>query len=178
MKAFFSFILVFFIALVSMAQKNVIPATRVAAINLVLPEASIQDKRFLITVAAATLLETEVHDPTIKLTGVEVYFLPSVTKSGFNEDVLLNHLENSGFQILPTEDEKMAWLIKGVTSFLIYFSMDKAETVFYIGKSNTVPKTTQASPAKKAIPNTPQERAPSHIPPLPPARFSNPIRNN
>lgn len=178
MKAFFGFILFFFIPMVSMAQKNVIPATRVAAINLVLPEGSIQDKRFLITVAAATLLETEVHDPTIKLTDVEVYFLPSVTKSGFNEDVLLDHLENSGFQILPTEDEKMAWLIRGVTSFLIYFSMDKAETVFYIGKSNLVPKTTQAPSAQQPTPNVIQPAIPSHIPPLPPTRSSNPSRNN
>lgn len=173
MKALMTPILVFFLPFYIMAQKNVIPASQIPALNLSLPDGTKQDKRFLITLAAATLLESEVHDPNIKLTDVEVYFLPQTSQSGFDGDVLLDNLEKSGFQILPTKDEKMAWLMKGATTFLIYFSMDKSETSFYLAKSNMPPKAqNQVTPAAAQTPNSPagSMTVPAHIPPLPPAR--------
>jgi hypothetical protein len=173
MKALIAPILVCFLPFYIMAQKNVIPASRIPALNLSLPDGAKQDKRFLITLAAATLLESEVQDPKINLTDVEVYFLPPASQSGFNGDVLLNNLEKSGFQILPTKDEKMAWLMKGATTFLIYFSMDKSETSFYLAKSNLPPKaqnqgTTTPTPAPNSQPGA--MTVPAHIPPLPPSR--------
>lgn len=173
MKAFFGFMLVLLFPLVSAAQKNVIPTSQITALNLSLPDGAKQDKRFLITVAAATLLETEVHDPNIKLTDVEVFFLPPASKSGFDGDVLINNLEKSGFQILPTKDERMAWLIKKDASYLIYFSMDKAETSFYVAKSNMPPKpqnqiTNSSSQTSDSQSGT--MSVPVHIPPLPASR--------
>jgi len=175
MKKLFYLLIIFVIPEMLFAQKNVISATRIPVLNLSLPDGTKQDKRFLITVAAATLLETEVHDPNIKLREVEVYFLPSVGKSGFDGKVLFDNLEKSGFQIVPTQDEKMAWLMKDSTTFLIYFSMDKSETSFYLAKSNMPPEAqNQVTTAPTQIPNS-QEGSmsvPEHIPPLPPARSS------
>jgi hypothetical protein len=173
MKKLFYLLIIFAIPDMLFAQKNVISVTRIPVLNLSLPEGAKQDKRFLITVAAATMLETEVHDPNIKLTEVEVYYLPSVAKSGFDGDVLLDNLEKSGFQIVPTQDEKMAWLMKGATTFLIYFSMDKVETSFYLAKSNMPPKPQNQvtnSPTQPSNSQSGTMTVPAHIPPLPAAR--------
>lgn len=167
-----------FVPVAVFAQKNVVPANQITALNLKLPEGSKQDKRFLSTVAAASLLETEVNDPNVSISQVEVYTLPPTPQSGFDAEVLVSELEKSGFEILPTDDDRIAWLVKGQTAYLIYFSMDKAETNFYLGKSNTVPVVNQASPVQQPTPIVIQPAIPSHIPPLPPARSSNPIRNN
>jgi len=173
MNAWLGFIISFFlIPITLMAQKNMIPATRISALNITLPKGSKQDKRFLSTVAAGALLETEVNDPNIYLSGVEVYVLPPASQSGFDEEFLVSTLEKSGFEILPTDDDRVAWLVKEQAAYLIYFSMDKSETSFYIGKSNIVPKTTQATPAQYTTPTVAQQSTPAHIPSLPPVQSS------
>lgn len=166
-----------FVPVAVFAQKNVVPANQVTALNLKLPEGSKQDKRFLSTVAAASLLETEVNDPKVTLSEVEVYMLPPTPQSGFDGGVVAE-LGKSGFEIVPTDDDRIAWAVKGQTAYLIYFSMEKAETNLYLGKTNTVPVVNQASPVQQPPPIVIQPAIPSHIPPLPPARSSNPIRNN
>lgn len=172
MKTWLFLLFAFLIPAFVFAQKNVIPASQIPALNLKLPEGSKQDKRFLSTVAAASLLETEVSDPNVSISEVEVYMLPPTPQSGFDAEVLVGELEKSGFEILPTEDDRIAWLVKGQTAYLIYFSMDKAETNFYLGKSNKVPKPTQGQPVQQVTPTSPQPTAPAYIPPLPPSRSS------
>lgn len=172
MKTWLFLLFAFLIPAFVFAQKNVIPASQIPTLNLKLPEGSKQDKRFLSTVVAASLLETEVNDPNVSISEVEVYTLPPTPQSGFDAEVLVSELEKSGFEILPTDDDRIAWLVKGQTAYLIYFSMDKAETNFYLGKSNTVPKPTQGQPGQQVTPTSTQPTAPAYIPPLPPSRSS------
>lgn len=172
MKSCLLFLLSFLAPLIVLAQKNVIPANQITVLNLKLPEGSKQDKRFLSTVAAASLLETEVNDPNVSLSEVEVYTLPPTPQSGFDAEVLVAELEKSAFEILPTDDDRIAWLVKGQTAYLIYFSMDKTETNFYLGKSNIVPKPTQSQQVQQGAPTSPQPTVLAYIPPLPPSRSS------
>jgi hypothetical protein len=164
------FILLFLIPVIVLAQKNVVPADKISSLDMKLPEGSRQDKRFLSKTAAAALLQTEVMDPGISLGEVEVYLLPPTSKSSFDSDMLVENLEKSGFEIFPTEDEKIAWIIKEGTCFLIYFSIDREETSFYLARSNSAPKS--ISQAHQPQPPIGSLAIPSHIPPLPPARSS------
>ncbi|MFD2201973.1 hypothetical protein [Shivajiella indica] len=170
MKSCLLMLLSFFIPLIAYAQKNVIPANQITALNLKLPNGSKQDKRFLSTVAAASLLETEVNDPSVSISEVEVYTLPPTTQSGFDAEVLVGELEKSGFEILPTNDNRIAWLVKGQNAFLIFISMDNDETNFYIGRSNKIPKTAQTPSTGQAPSNVTHSTIPAYIPPLPPSR--------
>jgi hypothetical protein len=166
----------FLIPAVLIAQKNVVPADQISSLDLKLPDGSRQDKRFLSKTAAAALLQTEVNDQGITLGEVEVYLLPPNSKSGFDGDVLVENLEKSGFKIFPTEDQKMAWVIREESCFLIYFSTDNEETGFYLARSNSTPKSiNQAIQAQQLPPPVGNLVIPSHIPPLPPAR--SPTRN-
>jgi len=178
MKAIFSILFIFSFSFLAKAQKNVVAANSIPSLGLTIPEGSRQDKRFLSTVSATALLETEISDPSIRLREVEVYLLPPASQSGFDAEVLVEVLEKSGFEILPTNDERIAWLVNGQTAYLIYFSMDKAETNFYIGKSNSLPKIPQSSPVQQPAPTSTQQAHPSHIPPLPSALASNNPQGN
>lgn len=178
MKAVFAIVLVFSFSGVANAQKNVMEVTQIPSLGMSIPKGSKQDKRFLSTVAAGALLETEIGDPSISLREVEVYLLPPPAQSGFDAEVLVGELEKSGFEILPTNDDRIAWLIKGQNAFLVYFSMDKNETNFYIGKSNMVPKTAQTPSAGQAPSNAAQTTIPTYIPPLPPSRKSTKTSEN
>jgi hypothetical protein len=165
MKSKLLILVSFLVPMMVFAQKNVVPANQITALNLKLPEGSKQDKRFLSTVAAGTLLEAEVMEPTIKLGATEVYMLPSTAKSGFDRNILVKELEKSGFEIIPTDDELISWLVKGPEAFLIYFSMDKEETNFYLARSNAIPNAVSQSSDQN-----PNLTTPPYIPPLPPAR--------
>lgn len=165
MKSKLLILVSFLVPMMVFAQKNVVPANQITALNLKLPEGSKQDKRFLSTVAAGTLLEAEVMEPTIKLGATEVYMLPSTAKSGFDRNILVKELEKSGFEIIPTDDELISWLVKGPEAFLIYFSMDKEETNFYLARSNAIPNAVSQSSDQN-----PNLKTPPYIPPLPQAR--------
>jgi hypothetical protein len=168
MKSSLLILILLFVPMMVFAQKNVVQANQITALNLKLPEGSKQDKRFLSTVAAGTLLETEVKEPNIILSATEVYLIPPASKSGFDGDILVNELEKSGFEILPTDDERIAWVVKGAEAFLIYFSMDKEETNFYLAKSNAIPNA--VSQSLSPVQSNSTLAIPPHIPPLPPAR--------
>lgn len=174
MKSWIFFLLVILFSQVCKGQKNVIPANQISAFKLNLPEGSKQDKRFLSTAAASALLEAEIKDPKIKLSGVEVYILPSKTQSRFVEDSLLILLEKSGFQIEPLEDDNFAWVTKPGESYFVYLSTDSKESNIYLAKSNQVPQSPTRSKSSPAVTNTPGNPGlPSYIPPLPPARNTN-----
>lgn len=180
MKALFSLIWIYLIASTAVAQKNVVPANSIQAFNIKLPQGSKQDKRLLSVAAATSFMEAEISDPNVKLSGTEVYILPSRAESGFVSDSLVLLLEKSGFQIRMLENDQFAWVSKEGTSYFTFLSVEEKTTNLYLAKSNRLP----SYPPKT---NTSQKTGglknpvvfPEHIPPLPPGRNTNskPFKN-
>ncbi|MGZ8536895.1 MAG: hypothetical protein ACXWV9_01470 [Flavisolibacter sp.] len=131
-----SFIL--FIALHTSAQKNVRQVSQSILTGVTLPQGSKQDKRFLVELSAKTLLESESKKVNARLKITEVFYLPSVSVSGFNADSLVNQLTNLGWNIIPLEsDDKYVWLQKDNRSIITYFLMNEKQTELYFGEAET-----------------------------------------
>jgi hypothetical protein len=160
----------------AMAQKNVVPVSSIPAFDITLPQGSKQDKRFLSVAAAASLLEAEISDPKVKLSGTEVYILPSRSASGFVADSLLMLLEKSGFQVNPLDNDNFAWVSKQGVTYFTFLSLDEKASNLYLAKANKLPDN-RSTPSTKTGSANNTVAFPDHIPPLPPVRNSNPIKN-
>jgi hypothetical protein len=132
MKKIFILALILSSALMSFAQKKLVPVTESAFTGIALPAGSLQDKRMLSVSVANVLMNEESKKSGRTVSKTEVFVLPSATSSGFDPNKLVNELLEKGWQILVNEDDNnYAWLQKGNQSVMMYFSMNAKESSLY-----------------------------------------------
>jgi len=138
-KYFLSLIIALSFLTVS-GQKKLVPDSESELTGIVLPAGSKKDKRWLSEVSGKTLLEMESKKANTGVKNTELFYLPPVASSGFNEDSLVAQLTALGWEITPIEsDNKYVWLQKSGRYIIAYFSMDKKDTQLYFGEALAVP---------------------------------------
>jgi len=132
MKKIFVLAFVLSSALLSFAQKNMIPVTKSALTGIPLPAGSMQDKRLLSVSVAHSLMDMESKKNGRTVSTTEVLVIPSSLSSGFDAEILVKELSEKGWQIsIDESDNNYAWLQKGNQSVVMYFSMNAKESSLY-----------------------------------------------
>jgi hypothetical protein len=140
MKQSFLFILCLSTAILSFAQKKLVPVQQSTLTGIGLPTGSKQDSRMFSVAGARMLLEMESKKKNAAVSSPEVLVLPPVTVGGFNADSLVKNLSDQGWTIsVVEEDNKYAWLQKDSRNLIMYFSMNSKETGLYFAESNLPP---------------------------------------
>lgn len=121
------------VSAVSAAQKNLVSAIRAERLNIELPAGSKQDNRLLTVSTAKWMLETEAAKMNLAPLQAEVYILPPVTVSGFDNAKLKAALRQAGWEISAVQAEKKYSLLRsGDNQILVYFDMAKKATDLYV----------------------------------------------
>jgi hypothetical protein len=140
MNYLFSFLFCFLSIISVFAQKKLVPVTQSALTGITLPTGSIQDNRILMTSAAKMLMELETKKANITVSNTEVLLLPAESLSGFNKEILLKSLTETGWVVSENEGDKTySWMQKGNQSLIMYFSSAKKEIDLYFAVVSAVP---------------------------------------
>ncbi|MFA5330548.1 MAG: hypothetical protein WC384_22340 [Prolixibacteraceae bacterium] len=144
MKKIFILVLILSSALMSVAQKKLVPVTESAFTGIALPAGSLQDKRMLSVSVANALMDAESKKSGKTVSKTEVFVLPPATSSGFDANKVIDNLTEKGWEISVNEDDnKYAWLQRGNQSVIMYFSMNAKETSLYFALDATSPQNIQ-----------------------------------
>lgn len=123
------------LAIMTIAQKKVVPVSQSALTGISLPSGSKQDKRFLSETSARMLLEMESKKTGMEIKDVEVIYLPPIVAGSYNDDSLITALSAIGWNISPVgTDDKYVLLQKDGKSVMAYYEKStKKETQLYLG---------------------------------------------
>lgn len=137
----FIFVFAFFVLTAkSIAQKKLVPVTQSTLTGVTLPTGSIQDKRSLIISAAKMMMEMETKKANITVSNTEVLLLPAESLSGFNKEMIIKTLTESGWVVSENQGDKdYSWLQKGNQSLLMYFLSEKKESNLYFAVTSGSP---------------------------------------
>jgi len=139
MKNIFLFILVLTCAIVTHAQKKLIPVKKSTLTGIDLPPGSKQDGRLLSQSMAGFLMDTESEKRKTTLLTAEVLILPPVSLSNFNKDTLAQRLSSKNWKIVATEGDTYLWLQKDKSFVIAYFSIETKETSLYFAETTSTP---------------------------------------
>ncbi|MBL0134777.1 MAG: hypothetical protein IPP79_12660 [Chitinophagaceae bacterium] len=101
------------LAIMTIAQKKVVPVSQSVLTGIPLPAGTKQDKRFLSETSARMLLEMESKKTGMEIKDVEVIYLPPIVAGGYSDDSLIAALSAIGWNISPVgTDDKYVLLQK------------------------------------------------------------------
>lgn len=149
------------------AQKNLVPVQQTSLLDLPLPAASKQDKRFLSVGAAKILFETETKKAGLQVVQTEVYLLPAVNVYNYTSDSLTQMLLGKSFQTAAVEgDNKLRWVQGNNKTYIVYFSAEKRETDLYIAECNGNPVLATGTPVQMGDQTFPNNTNPPNTAPV------------
>jgi hypothetical protein len=127
-------------------KEKLVPVTRSELTGISLPAGTMQDNRFMSLVTVKTLMEQETKQAGVGVKNPEIFMLPLDSNAKKNPDSLVSRLLAKGWSIAPMKtDVKFAWLKKGDTFVMSYFSIDKKEISLYFAQADGIPTTAGTS---------------------------------
>jgi hypothetical protein len=139
MKKLFSFFF-FFLSINVSAQKKMVAVTQSTLTGIALPAGSIQDNRMLSISSAKMLIGMETKKSNITVSNTEVLILPAENLSGYNKEIIIKSLTETGWIVSENEgDKNYSWLQKGNQSIMMYFSSTKKESNLYFAVTSAAP---------------------------------------
>lgn len=135
MKKMIAALFIMACTLMVFAQRNVVPVPRTQMLEMLLPEGSRQDLRFLSVAAAGTFLAMSTESQNLEIKKAEVYIIPS--SSRLTGDDIIRRLTANGYgATVDATDPKVMWFSKDNSHWMVYFSAEANETNLYIGQTN------------------------------------------